>query len=221
MSTTCAEAGDQADTEYIIPEDGTLYWMDTWVIFKDAPHPNAAYAWLNFIQDPQIQAKETETNRYATPNDEAKKLVPPELLNDPAVFVPEDVLESGISSRASRTSRRTAPREHPAQRDLGGVHRPRARRAEPTSGASSDDGHGAGARPEAGAGPTPGRFRSGLLTGLLVLPAAPVVPRPARRADRDRPRLQLRRRGRRRRLHAGGFTLDNYAGRPEDSRTRS
>ena len=25
--------------EYIVPEDGTLYWMDTWVIFEDAPHP--------------------------------------------------------------------------------------------------------------------------------------------------------------------------------------
>ena len=28
-----------ADTKYIIPEDGTLYWMDTWVIFKDAAAP--------------------------------------------------------------------------------------------------------------------------------------------------------------------------------------
>jgi spermidine/putrescine-binding protein len=78
------------DTEYIVPEDGTLYWMDTWVIFKDPPHPEASYAFLNFIQEPEIQAKETETNRYATPNDEAKKLVAPEVLNDPTVFVPEE-----------------------------------------------------------------------------------------------------------------------------------
>ena len=44
------------DVEYIVPEDGTLYWMDTWTIFADAPHPNAAHAFLNFIHDPQIQA---------------------------------------------------------------------------------------------------------------------------------------------------------------------
>jgi spermidine/putrescine transport system substrate-binding protein len=75
------------DTEYIVPGDGTLYWMDTWVIFTDPPHPEAAYAFLNFIQEPAIQAKETVTNRYATPNDEAAKLVPPEILNDPTVFV--------------------------------------------------------------------------------------------------------------------------------------
>jgi spermidine/putrescine-binding protein len=84
-----------ADTRYIIPEDGTLYWMDTWVIFKDPPHPNAAYAFLNFIHDPAVQAKETETNRYATANLEAIKLVPKELLNNPTVFVPPDVLASG------------------------------------------------------------------------------------------------------------------------------
>ena len=45
---------------------------------------------LNFIHEPPIQAKETETNRYATPNDEAKKLVAPEILNDPTVFVPDE-----------------------------------------------------------------------------------------------------------------------------------
>ena len=80
---------ETADTEYIVPEDGTLYWMDTWVLLKDAPHPEAAYAWLNFIHEPAIQAKETETNYYATPNDEAKKLVDPELLANPVVFVPD------------------------------------------------------------------------------------------------------------------------------------
>ena len=73
-SPTCATRRRPA-TPSTIPEDGTLYWMDTWVIFKDPPHPEAAHAFLNFIHEPEIQAKETETNRYATPNDEAKKLV--------------------------------------------------------------------------------------------------------------------------------------------------
>ena len=42
----------------------------------------AAHAFLNFIHEPANQAKETETIRYATPNDEAMKLVPEEILND-------------------------------------------------------------------------------------------------------------------------------------------
>jgi len=92
------------DTQYIIPSDGTLYWMDTWVIFADPPHPEAAHAFLNFIHEPDIQAKETVTNRYATPNDEAKKLVPEEILNDPTVFVPQEVFDSGLLEGAQDTS---------------------------------------------------------------------------------------------------------------------
>ena len=53
---------ETADTVYIVPTDGTLFWLDTWVIFNEAPHPNAAYAFLNFIHDPEVQAKETEFN---------------------------------------------------------------------------------------------------------------------------------------------------------------
>jgi spermidine/putrescine transport system substrate-binding protein len=92
------------DVEYIVPSDGTLYWMDTWVIFADAPHPNAAHAFLNFIHDPQIQGQETITNRYATPNDEAKKYVPEEILNDPAVFVPQEIFDAGLLEGAKDTS---------------------------------------------------------------------------------------------------------------------
>jgi spermidine/putrescine transport system substrate-binding protein len=93
-----------ADTKYIIPSDGTLYWMDTWVIFKDPPHPIAAHAFLNVIEEPAIQAKETETNAYATPNDEAKKLVPQAILDDPTIFVPQAIFDSGVLESAKDVS---------------------------------------------------------------------------------------------------------------------
>jgi spermidine/putrescine transport system substrate-binding protein len=93
-----------ADTKYIIPSDGTLYWMDTWVIFKDPPHPIAAHAFLNFIEEPAIQAKETVTNAYATPNDEAKKLVPQAILDDPTIFVPQAIFDSGVLESAKDVS---------------------------------------------------------------------------------------------------------------------
>lgn len=83
---------ETADTEYVVPSEGTLFWLDVWVKLADAPHPNAAYEWLNWIHDPQVQAAETEYNGYATPNLEAKKLVSQELLDDPAIFPPEDVM---------------------------------------------------------------------------------------------------------------------------------
>jgi spermidine/putrescine transport system substrate-binding protein len=83
---------ETADIEYHIPTDGTLYWLDVWTILTGAPHREAAYAFLNFIQEPEIQGKETNINYYATANDEAKKYVDPKILADPTVFVADDVI---------------------------------------------------------------------------------------------------------------------------------
>ena len=108
---------ETADTKYIIPEDGTLYWMDTWVIFKDPPHPNAAYAFLNFIQDAgHPGARRPSRTGTPRPNDEAKKLVAPELLDKPDDLRPADVLDSGKLEGAEDVS--TDPLRAV---DLGGV----------------------------------------------------------------------------------------------------
>ena len=61
-------------------------------MLADAPHPNASYAWLDFIHRPEIQADETNFNLYATPNDAAKEFVDPAILANPAIFPPEDVI---------------------------------------------------------------------------------------------------------------------------------
>ena len=53
-----------ADTKYVVPSEGTLFWLDTWVMMADAPHPNATYAWFDYVERPAIQAKETEYNHF-------------------------------------------------------------------------------------------------------------------------------------------------------------
>jgi spermidine/putrescine transport system substrate-binding protein len=97
-----------ADTKYVVPSEGTLFWLDTWVMMADAPHPNATYAWLDYVERPPIQAQETVYTGYGTPNLEAKKLVPQELLDDPAIFPPEAVMatlegaDPGVTDNADR-----------------------------------------------------------------------------------------------------------------------
>lgn len=80
------------DAGYSTPTEGTLYWMDSWVILADAPHVDAAYAFLDFIHRPEVQAEETNYNLYATPNDAAKEFVDPEILSNPAIFPPESAM---------------------------------------------------------------------------------------------------------------------------------
>lgn len=83
---------ETADTKYVVPSEGTGFWLDVWVMMADAPHPNAVYAWLDYVHRPDIQAKEVQFHGYGTPNLEAQKLVPQELLDDPAIFPPPDVM---------------------------------------------------------------------------------------------------------------------------------
>jgi spermidine/putrescine transport system substrate-binding protein len=85
-------SGKYKDTGYTVPSEGTIYWTDTWVMLADAPHPNAAYAFLNWVQDPNIQVVESLYAGYASCNDAAKPLLPPEFANNPAVYVPADQL---------------------------------------------------------------------------------------------------------------------------------
>jgi spermidine/putrescine transport system substrate-binding protein len=44
----------------------TELWMDNWCILKEAQHPEAAYAWINFILDPEISLKDLEFHGYNT-----------------------------------------------------------------------------------------------------------------------------------------------------------
>lgn len=80
------------DTKYTIPSEGTIFWTDTWIMLADAPHPNLAYTFLNWIQDPNVQVIESLFAGYASTNDAAKPLLPPAFVNNSAVYVPDSQL---------------------------------------------------------------------------------------------------------------------------------
>jgi spermidine/putrescine transport system substrate-binding protein len=95
------------DKGYVVPSDGTIFWLDTWVLLNGAPDPNAAYAWLNFIHEPANQAEESNYNLYATPNDKARPLVDPAVLNNTAIFPTDEQVKAleGSKDTSSNTQR--------------------------------------------------------------------------------------------------------------------
>jgi spermidine/putrescine transport system substrate-binding protein len=98
---------ENKDTGYTIPSEGTIIWIDTWVMLAEAPHPNLAYAVLDWIQDPKIQVTESLFAGYASANDEAKKILPAEFVNNPAVYVPDaQAAELSISTDQSGNQQR-------------------------------------------------------------------------------------------------------------------
>jgi len=40
--------------KYVYPTEGTVIWQDNYAIPKDAPHLDAAYAWLNYTMQPDL-----------------------------------------------------------------------------------------------------------------------------------------------------------------------
>ncbi|MCM0599725.1 ABC transporter substrate-binding protein [Periweissella fabalis] len=67
---------ENSHLHYVIPKDGTNLWFDNLVIPKNAKHLKAAYAFINFINEPKNAAQNAEYIGYSTPNAAAKKLLP-------------------------------------------------------------------------------------------------------------------------------------------------
>lgn len=88
-----AEAKNGIEIKYTIPKEGTLIWFDTMVIPKDAPHPEAAYAWINFNLQPKIEAANSNHVAYANPVPASKEFLDDSVKNNEAIYPPKEVMD--------------------------------------------------------------------------------------------------------------------------------
>lgn len=88
-----SEAKRSYEIKFVNPKEGGLLWFDVMVIPKDAPHAEAALKWINYIEDPKVNAAITNTVFYPTANKAAHAFVTPAVAQDPTVYPPEDVLK--------------------------------------------------------------------------------------------------------------------------------
>lgn len=82
------------DFKYSIPKEGTNLWIDLMAIPKSAQNPELAYEFINFLLRPDIQARNAEYLQYSTISSEAKKMLPDEIKNNPALYPPEEDLKN-------------------------------------------------------------------------------------------------------------------------------
>ena len=78
--------------KYIVPNEGSQIWEDDWAIAADAPNPEAAHLFLNFVLSPEIAAQEARYTRYATGNRSAFALLDEDIRNDRSTYPSEAVL---------------------------------------------------------------------------------------------------------------------------------
>jgi spermidine/putrescine transport system substrate-binding protein len=72
--------------EYIVPQEGTILWMDSFIIPANANNPLGAELFLNFILQPEIAAQIINESYYPMAVDGADQFVNPDILSDPVIF---------------------------------------------------------------------------------------------------------------------------------------
>ena len=88
---------DNEDIGYVIPKEGGVVWADTLAIPKEVANDpvryNTALLWIDFLNRPDIAAKNVEYVYYASPNAAATDLIPAEILEDPGIYPPQEVMD--------------------------------------------------------------------------------------------------------------------------------
>jgi putrescine transport system substrate-binding protein len=85
------EAGKGIEVKYAVPKEGSILWFDMLAIPKDAPNPENAYTFINYILTPRVIADISNFKRYADADAQAQSLLDPAVRDDPGIYPPKEV----------------------------------------------------------------------------------------------------------------------------------
>jgi len=83
---------EEPNLDFVLPQEGTLIWTDAMTMPSGAPHPDAAYRFINYILEADVGARLSNFNRYASPNRAALPKINPEDRGNPAIYPSEELL---------------------------------------------------------------------------------------------------------------------------------
>ena len=85
-SARAREARRTHEVSYVMPGEGAQLWFDMLAIPADAPNPDAAHAFINFLLQPDVMAGITRQVRYPNAVPASRELLPRELQEDRTLF---------------------------------------------------------------------------------------------------------------------------------------
>lgn len=89
-----AEADQGVEVEFVIPKEGALMWFDQMAIPADAPHPENALKFIDYILRADVIAKATNYVYYANGNQASYELLDEEVTGDPAIYPDEATMNN-------------------------------------------------------------------------------------------------------------------------------
>ncbi len=85
---------DLPEIQYTLGKEGGEIWSDFYTIPTSAPNREGAYALLNFLLDPSVNAREELFHGYPVPDARVEALVPEEMRNDPILHPAAELLST-------------------------------------------------------------------------------------------------------------------------------
>ncbi len=80
---------ENPDLVYVIPEEGTNVWIDSWVILKNAPNKENAEKFIDFMCREDIALMNFDYITYSTPNEAARELIEDEAIRNSEIAFPD------------------------------------------------------------------------------------------------------------------------------------
>lgn len=106
-----AEADNGVEIAYNAPSEGALMWFDQMAIPVDAPNPEAAHKFLDFMLDAQNMATASNYVYYANGNKASQEFLEDDVINDPAIYpTPEAMENTYIKAPYSQKAQRVVTR---------------------------------------------------------------------------------------------------------------
>jgi putrescine transport system substrate-binding protein len=102
-----AEAKNGVEIGYAIPREGAQIFFDNLAIPKDAEHVDEAYAFINYMQRPEVAAANTDFISYPNGNLASQKYIDKTILDDRSVYPDAAVMKRlyTIKARDPRSQR--------------------------------------------------------------------------------------------------------------------
>jgi spermidine/putrescine-binding protein len=85
-------AKDPVRFAYVLPKEGATIWMDSVCLPARARNVESIYAFLDYILEPEVNARIVNGISYASANVPARRFIRPEILNDVAIYPPPEAL---------------------------------------------------------------------------------------------------------------------------------
>ncbi|MEL6979417.1 MAG: polyamine ABC transporter substrate-binding protein [Pseudomonadota bacterium] len=87
-----AEADNGVTVEYAIPKEGALMWFDQMAVPADAPSPDLAHTFIDYILRAEVAAKASNYVYYANGNEASKELLNEDVIGDTAIYPDDETL---------------------------------------------------------------------------------------------------------------------------------